>query len=74
MCKVCAFLSLVDLCICISCHLYIVGITLSPVGDYAAKLHSVDAGRPLREQYQIANKQEQKIRKKKYITIEINSK
>ena len=64
MCKVCAFLSLFDLCICICCHLYFVSITLSPVGDDAAKLHSVDAGRPLREQYQIANKQEQKIRKK----------
>ena len=64
MCKVCAFLSLFDLCICICCHLYIVSITLSPVGDYAAKLHSVDAGCPWPEQYQIANKQ--KIRKKKY--------
>ena len=74
MCKVCAFLSLFDLCICICCHLYIVSITLSPVGDDPAKLHSVDAGRPLREQYQIANKQEQKIRKKKYITMKINYK
>ena len=72
MCKVCAFLSFFYLCICICCHLYIVSITLSPVGDDPAKLHSVDAGRPWREQYQIAkNKQEQKIRKKKYITMEI---
>ena len=53
MCNVCAFLSLFDLCICICCHLDIVGTTLSPVGDDAAKPHCVDAGRPWRDRYQM---------------------
>ena len=62
MCKVCAFLSLFDLCICICCHLYIVGTTLSPVGDDAAKPHFVDAGRPWRDRYQMRTENAQETR------------